>query len=524
MPSFSPIPEDFSQVLFGEVFRKITNGGDAKMLGSNDFVAWNTVPEFIDQASFDFAAKGFFGSVKKEENMSEEEYNDLRASKKWAKYIQAQEFSEFVDKIPSNIPELNADGTRSMTIWSDSGKRVSQVYEDLLLFSVVYNTELDEKVKKKLDQLRKQLFTIKKLKNPDFDEESIEHPEDNPKYIYQSFISPKYQKYLEYELKYYAAEEELRNLEALAQGGDSQAMSDLTLKGNMLKNKIYSAKKAWEALGYETQIKKIWNYISQVEEGNFLTLKERYKSEFNIAKRTSLLSSNTFNISSPLPSNLLNNSDGWMQFSFDKSKYESNYNSKSKNWGVNAGFSTPVWGVSANVGGSKTDISSKLDFNDFKMSFKIAKSSIVRGWLGMPFIESRYWKFPKDSPQTINNQIISNGKGPKQKDGPEPMMPAIITEIFLVKDLNIGFKQGSDSYKYVNEVIKGGGGVNIFGFNLGGSYGHTNTNVTSTSERTNQNQTAKGIFILGYKLHCLPMAPNPNPNIKPNEWTIPDKK
>lgn len=523
MSDFQPIPKDFTQVLFGEVFKKITNGGDAKMLGMNDFVAWNTVPEVLDKQAFDFAAKGFFGSVKKDENMSQEEYNDLRSSKKWSAYIYSQEFSELVDKIPSTIPALKPDGTREMTIWSDSLKRVSQIYEDALLFSVVLNTELDPKLLKKIDTMRKKLFTIKKLANPDFDDTSIEHPEDNPKSVSQSFISPSYLKYLEYEIKYYAAEEEFRNLEAAAQGGnDPQAITDLALKGGMLKKKVVNAMKAWETLGFKTQIEKVQNYISQVEEGNFLTLKERYKTEFGISKRTSVLTSNSFNISAPLPSNVLNNSDGWMNFEFSKHQYDRSYSSKSKNWGAGAGFANSSWGASVNVKGKKVDASSELNFNNFKMSFKISKCSVNRGWLGMPFVESRYWKFPKTSPQVINNSIISNGIGAKQGNGPEPLMPAVISEMYIIKDLKIGFNKDSASYKYVEDAIAGGGSVNIFGFNAGGQYSQSNANVTSTSEGTGQNQTAKGYLLLGYKCHIVPLSPNPSPNIKDSEWTIPD--
>lgn len=523
IPVSQQIPGDFTQVLFGEVFKKITNGGDAKMLGRNDFVAWNTVPEALDKQAFDFAAKGFFGSVKKDDNMTQEEYNELRSSKKWSAYIYSQEFSELVDKIPSNIPALNPDGTRGMTIWSDSLKRVSQVYEDALLFSVVYNTELDPKLLKKIDTMRKKLFVIKKLTNPDFDDTSIEHPEDNPKVIFQSFISASYLKYLEYEIKYYAVEEEFRNLEAAAQGGnDPQAITDLALKGGMLKKKVTNAMKAWETLGFKTQIEKVQNYISQVEEGNFLTLKERYKTEFNIAKRTSVLTSNSFNISAPLPSGLLNNSDGWMSFDFSKTHYDSSYSSKSKNWGANAGYKSPFWGASAYVKGSNIDLTKNLNFEDLKMSFKIAKCSVNRGWLGMPFVESRYWKFPKSSPQVLDNTIISNGIGVKQTNGPEPLMPAVISEMYIIKDLKIGFKEGSDSFKYVNSAIDSGGSVNIFGFNAGGHYSQSSTDVTSTSDRTLQNQIAKGYLLLGYKCHIVPLSPNPSPNIKDSQWTIPD--
>jgi len=218
-PNFTPIPEDLMYVVFGEIFKKLTNGGSPDMLGPNNFIAWEPAATVIDpqafdfaakgffgftpkvegmsdEQAFDFAAKGFFGFTPKVEGMSDEQYSTLRSEKKYASYAYAHEFSRLVDQIPSLVPDVKGS-SRPMTVFSpDSDQAVSQVYGDVLEYCVVKDSKIDPKVTKKLETLRKKIFTIKKLANPDFDESSVEHPEDNPKFIFQMFPSPAYVKYL----------------------------------------------------------------------------------------------------------------------------------------------------------------------------------------------------------------------------------------------------------------------------------------------------------------------------------------
>src|SRR6476620_8529940 len=99
MQDFTPMPDekDFLNYLLGDVFKKMTNGGDAKMLGPNNFIAWEPVPVVMDPEAFDYALKGFFGATPKLENMSDEEYEDARSSKKYSKYAYSEEFARIAD-------------------------------------------------------------------------------------------------------------------------------------------------------------------------------------------------------------------------------------------------------------------------------------------------------------------------------------------------------------------------------------------------------------------------------------------
>ncbi len=507
---FNPIPDDFMNVVFGQVYNKLTNGGDPKMLGPNNAVLWEPVATVIDEEAFDYAFKGFFGVPKREENMTDEMYNELRASSKYGKYAQAEEFARIADQIPAHIPKLTKDGTsRDFAVFSpEPDHTVSNVYSDIMDFSVVKNSKIDPKVEKKLDQLRKRLFKTKRLKNPDFDEEMIEHPEDNPKYIYQSFISPMYVKYLEYEAKYEEAEENLTELQIRVNEGDSEAMTEMAINGRNMIRKRDSALKRWESLGYKGKVEKIMNYIDEIESSNFITVKKRYESELLAAKRTGLGGMNTYFYSAPVPATILENSRGWTKFTFKKSDYEMSKRKTSHGWSAKASY-FGVFGASSS--GKISNSSSEYNFNDFQMSFRLTKCYVSRPWLGSTFIKSRYWKYSNTGKDIVNNQVVSDGKG-------KGLMPAIVTELYFVKDLKIGFKKGSNSYKKAEREIKAGGGFGIGPFRVGAKYSHNDSKVNASGEREEQGVESDKILLVGRKINILDLAPNPLPSIKEEDW------
>ena len=505
---FKPIPDDFMNVVFGQVYNKLTNGGNPEMLGKDNFVAWEPVATVIDEEAFDYASKGFFGLPKRTENMTDEEYNEQRSSRKYGKYAYAEEFARIADQVPSNIPKLKGNA-REFTVFSAADDHtVSNVYSDIMDFSVVKNSKIDPKVEKKLDKLRKKLFKTKKLKNPDFDEEMIEHPEDNPKYIYQSFISPVYVKYLEYEALYEETEATLTDLQIRVNEGDSEAMTEMAINGRNIIRKRDNALKRWESLGYKGAVEKIMNYIDEIEASNFITVKKRYESEFLAAKRTGLGSMNTYYYSSPVPASILENSRGWTKFTFKKSDYESSRRKTSHGWSAKAVY-LGIFGASGS--GKSTKLNSEYNFNDFEMSFRLTKCYISRPWFGSTYIKSRYWKYSKTGNDIVNNQMVSDGKG-------GGLLPAVTTELYFVKDLKIGFKKGSSSYKKAEKAIKAGAGLRIGPFGIGGKYSYNDSKVETSGEREEQGVSSPEILLVGRKCHMLDLAPNPLPSIKDDEW------
>ncbi len=509
MAKFEPIPDDFMNVVLGQVYKKLTNGGDPTMLGPNNFVAWEPVATVIDEEAFDFATKGAVGVPPMVEGMTDEQYQALRAEKKFESYAFAEEFARLADQIPSHVPKLLPDGkSREFTVFSPAEQTVSNVYSDALEFSVVKDSKEDPKVVKRIEQERKKLFKTKKLKNPDFDEESIEHPEDNPKYIHQSFVSPAYAKYLEYEMLYEEAEEMLTDLQMRVDSGDLEAMSEMTMRGRNVKRKRDNALKRWESMGYKGKVEKVMNYLDEVESSNFLTLKKRYESELLAASRTGLGGSNTYHYSSPIPGKILENSSKWTKFEFSKSDYDNESKKTTHKWSTKASYG----GIGKiNAEGKHEKNTSELNFNDFKMSFKITKCFISRPWHSSSYLKSRYWKYSKHGKDIMNNQMLSDGKG-------GGLLPAITTEFYLLSELNIGFKKGSSSYKKVKNIVDAGGGVRVGLFKIGASYGYASDKVNSSGEKESQGVTSDGILLVGRKCKILDLAPNPLPSIKDDEW------
>ncbi|CAM4425895.1 hypothetical protein [Flavobacterium terrigena] len=511
MPTFSPMPNesDFMSYILGDVFKKLTNGGDPKMLGPNNFIAWEPVPVVIDPEAFDYALKGFFGATPKIEGMTDEEYTEARNSKKYSKYAHAEEFARLADQIPSMIPELDGNGARKFTIFSPHPDHTkSNVYQDVMEYCVVKNTKIDPKVEKKLETLRKDIVTVKKLKNPDYDDSLVEHPEDNPKFIFQSFPSPQYVKYLEYEALYYEAEDKLTDLQKRVADGEGDAMSEMAINGRNYIKRRDDALKRWEGIGYKGKIEKSLNYIDEIESSNFITIKKRYESELLAAKRTGLGGMNTYFFSQPVPASTLANSTKWLEYKFSKSDYESNYQSTSHSWSAAASFAGLF---SVGAAGKHKRINSNFNFNDFEMSFKIGKCYVSSPWLGTTFLKSRYWKYSKNGADILNNQMISDGNG-------KGLLPAVATEFYFITDLKIGFKKGSDSYKKTEDEVKAGGALAIGPFVLGGSYGYDDERVNRTGSRESQGMSSGGILLLGRKCNIIDLSPNPLPSIKDDEW------
>lgn len=506
---FDPIPDDFMNVVFGDVYKKLTNGGDPAMLGPNNFVAWEPVASVIDEEAFDFASKGAVGVPPKIEGMTEERYAELRTEKKFSSFAYAAEFARIADQIPANIPEMLPDGKgRAFTVFNPNSDSVSDVYRDTLEFCVVKDSKIDPNVEKKIERERSKLFKTKKLKNPDFDEEMVEDQEDNPKFLYQSFISPAYAKYLEYEALYNQEEEALSELQMRVDEGDVDAMAELAASGKSLKRKKESALKRWEALGYKGHIEKVMNYIDEVESSNFISVKKRYESEFATSERTDIRDSSAYHYAAPIPAKILENNRGWTKFIFTKSDYESSKRSTSHQWSAKAGY----FGIGkVNAEGKHTKDTADFNFNDFHMSFRLTKCYVSRPWLGMSFLKSRFWKYSKTGKDIMNNELISDGNG-------KGKLPAVVTELYLLSELNIGFRKGSDSYKKVENIVKGGGGVRLGLFNIGGSYSYADEKIDSSRKREAQGVNSDAILLVGRKCTILDMAPNPLPSIKDDEW------
>lgn len=514
-------------MLLKQVYETVTNGGDPSSIGPNDFIAFDPVGLTLSEDTFDYALKGLFGDAPSPKPMLDgngnpikdangnpkidmEAYQNLMKDSKFRKYLQMEQFSTMVDAINSGIPPMQ-DGTngRKITIFGDSSKRVSKVYEDLMQWSVVVDTPLDPKVEAKLEKLRNKLFTIKKVKNPDFDNTQPIDDMNKPEF-FNTFVSPTYAKYLEYQMKYYDVVDANNEIRTAADNGDPDAMAKLSIDGKNMKKREDAALKAWQSLGYKEAVERIQNYLSEIEEKHMLVIKKRLQSEFRNNQRTKIIDYTNYSVSIPITANALRDSKGWPNLSIYEGSSSTDYSKTINNWGAGASFSLGIFSIGAKNNGKTERTSLKTDFSNIKINFKVGKVRVERGWFSEEFVESKYWKLHENSPQSLNGDMISDGKG-------GGLMPSIITELIIARDVNIDFSENSYAYDASKTTINSGLGIGIGPFSFGASHSYENQNSQSKATWSGKKLVSDGIYIIGYKCHLIPKSPNPNPAIK--NWT-----
>ncbi|WP_223607130.1 hypothetical protein [Chryseobacterium sp. OSA05B] len=511
-------------MLLKQVYDTVTNGGNPEHLGTDDFIAFDPVGITLSEDTFDYALNGLFGDAPSPKPMLDgtgkpildangnpkvdmEAYQTALSNSKFKKYLQMEQFAAMTDAIPSQLPPLTADGKgRAITIMNDSQKRVSKVYEDLLQWSVVVDTDFDKKTEKKLDSLRDKLFKIKKVKNPDFDENAPVDDFNKPELIH-TFVAPTYAKYVEYQMKYYDIVDANNEIRTAADNGDPDAMAKVSIDGKNMKKREEASLKAWQSLGYKEAVERIQNYLSEIEEKHMLVIKKRIQAEFRNSQRTRILDYTNYSPCIPVAANALRESKGWPEISISQGKANYDYSKTIHNWGAAGGFSMGLFSIGAKAGGKNEKTQIKSDYTSMDISFKIGKVRVERGWFNQQFIESKYWKLHEQSPQTLNGDMISDGKG-------KGLMPSIITELIIAKDVSFNFKDSSSAYTEAKNSVSAGGAVGIGPFVIGGNYSYDNQNVKSSYEWEGKKLTSTGIYIIGYKCHIVPKSPNPNPEIK----------
>ncbi|MDD2313815.1 MAG: hypothetical protein WCR50_02965 [Proteiniphilum sp.] len=515
-------------ILLKQVYDTITNGGDPDSVGPNDFIAFDPIGIVLTDDTFDFALKGLFGSapspkpeldkdgkpiLDKNGNpvIDMEGYKNLLTENKFRRYLQMEQFAAMVDAIPSQIPPMvEGKNGRQVTIFNDSSKRVSKVYEDLLQWSVVVDTPMDAKVEKKLSSLRNKLFKIKKIKNPDFDE-TLPIDDTNQPEVVHSFVSPMYAKYVEYEMKYYAEVEKNNEVRVAADNGDPDAMAQLSIDGKNMKKREDTALKAWQSLGYKEGVERIQNYLSEIEEKHMLVIKKRLQSEFRNSQRTRILDYINYSPSIPIPAGVMKESKNWPTIVLNEREFSLDSSSTTHKWKAGLGLNLGIFSIGARGGGEHQNRESEIDMSNVYISFKLGKVRVERGWFSQEFVESKYWKLHENSPQELNGDTISTGN---DKDG---LMPSIITELIIAKEVIMRFGDSTTNTKFTKDYVNAGGVIGIGPFVLGGGYSYENQESHIDASSKGKDLLSPGCYIIGYKCHIVPKSPNPNPAI--TKWT-----
>jgi len=494
------LPEELMNSVLGKLYDLLTNGDDTVPKSDDNYLAWLSIGTPYAQENLDFLINGFTGVVKKQEGdsqeLTQERMNQLMASDAGRKYMQAEQLARLCDMVPDTS---GIKGTVAMNVWNVENS-LSQAYYHTLKFSQVANFEPDADTKSKIERLRgllQQTVTKKDL----ITEEETEVTEE-------SELVKKYNEKLENYINV-ALEYNTHKVNALA-GNNPAAVQYWAINASLLRNKVKAALNDWVTNGYKDEYEQIAAYISQVEGRSMLMLKQEYLDDMEKAKITGLSSGSDFYYTSLIPGSFARNDEGWTEFSFSNNTEDNSYSFKSRKTEGSVGLKIGRFTLGADGKRAYESTKETIDKSEFSLTFKVAQVPISRPWFNVNFLISNYWRFDQNNPE-FKERMISDGLTPSNG-----MIPAYTTTAIFVKDLHLKF--GESNKEIFNELKEwsAGGKVSFGPFSLGGSHESKDETNNLELDESGQGIVVKGMQLVGFKCHILPLSPNPRPDIE--EW------
>ena len=462
----------------------------------------------MEEADFDFLQQGLTGVIKPESLITKDAegketlrvLTDAERSAEQAKatnqlYMQAETFARFVDII-ADASGIN-DALIRMNTKNDEGT-LSDVYDFVLRFSQVANTELTPEEKAKIEKYR-QLLQVEREKEDLVTGEKVKVLEPSP--LVKAY-NEKMTAWMDAALVYNNA-----RINALT-ASTPQDVHNFAINGDIYRRKVAFAMSDWINNGYKNEFEGIAARIDQMSSRDLTILKALYKDAMAKAKLTGIVSGGDFYFTSLAPAGLVK-STGWTKFRFTNQDYT--YYSRNTNTGGSGGggFSLGLFSIGGSGGGSKTTVDVNADSSDFVLTFEIAQGQIQRSWLKQHLLTSTTWRFDPNNPES-KGDFLSDGKRPPAK---ESMMPAYPTAMIFVRNLCLKFRNTTRVISSLKTAAQGGGALSFGPFFIGGKAKKSTTETHSDVHGDGQGILVKGLQCIGFKCHLLPKAPNPNPAI-----------
>lgn len=479
---------DLGKTLIKQLYQ-ITTGGDENVKPSKDsFISWVTPGLAFTPEDFQFCAKGMGGGA------------DAEADK--ALVQQAFNLANLIDFIPDRSLIYNND--MQQTIWRTSEARLSHLYGEILRFSKVVTQELSEAEKAKLEKFRKLLKTEKIVKDIITDEEKTV-VEDGP-------VLRLYNEKL---VAYLTAATNYNNKRIAAQAATGPegklAVADWTNNANLYRLQVKAAMDDWTGNGYRNEVDQMRAYINQVTQRDMMLWKQRLLEYFEDAEQAGLGAGQTFKYTTLVPGNFAT-SRGWNKYNLYHSTVDSSSHSESSAWGGSAGVNFGFFSVGGSAGGSSSKFNSNFAVSNFRLSFEFTQAVISRPWFYPEFFMNRGWTLRKGEGWNYD-QMPSDGKLP-----PSGNLIGYPTTILFARNVVIDSSEFVSAYQEYSKSVGGGGSVGWGPFRLSGNYSHSESGRQYNSTSDGKSLTIPGLQIIGFVNHMIGQAPNPLPELKPEDF------
>jgi hypothetical protein len=389
-----------------------------------------------------------------------------------------ENFFQLVDRLPLVKTSL-----------SDSGKRVSKIYQDLIGGANVLPQPENPDLKAAYDKA----YDLLKDDTTDFDDEGkpIKVPIDSPLYS-------------NYKRKQNAYADAVSGFMAEFSKYDLSKPEDQRIWSVIGPSKQRILTSAWDDL-QAAQAKKVEDALAtmaQASENQIGRVFKDAQTQLELFKRASLLEpTGSYLPTYALPANWYSSgaAEGWTNITLSSKKQQTNETSNFINYGGKAGYSAGLWRINAEFDQNQEQQHMDSLTENLEVSFKYARINIERPWMNASVFDLPGWIYPP-----VQKGGFSSGS-PATADG--TIMTIMPTAFLAVRDLKISADWSAAESDFIRTKLNVSGEFGWGPFTIGGSYKSDSTEKKFKSEFNGGTISAPGLQIMAFICTVLPLCP-----------------
>jgi hypothetical protein len=393
-----------------------------------------------------------------------------------------------------NTAQLVDVAPNMSTLYTDSGRKISEVYKQILDGAHIPAQPTNPAVEKQLQDAEKFLFRLVDMTDPDTGAVTQKKMESQ---VYRDYLDNQ-SAYNNARIAYIGAYMEARKT---ATGKNTWPMVASTLqipvKTAYDRWRAADASKVEQNIAIKTTstqnaLQLAWNQAQALFEGYGVVLDDTGTGLAPKIQRVSLLPSDWFSS--------VGTASGWTTFDSAASNVASSASSDFTSYGGSAGYNFGLFSIGGSAGHADSHQQSSSETNDLRVSFEYTLVTIRRPWLNASLFGTKGW----DAGNLYAKGLISNGTKRGQDAAVMPLLP---TSFVVVRKVKISAKWSKADWSLITSKTGGGGGFGIGPFSISGSYAHSSSNTSFTSAMASGTITVPGVQIIGFINQVVPYCP-----------------
>ncbi len=393
-----------------------------------------------------------------------------------------------------NAAELVDVAPKMSSFYTDSGRKVSEIYKQILTGVHIPAQAPNPAVEKQLKDAENYLFRMVNVTDPDTGEVTQKKMESQ---VYRDYLDNQ-SAYNNARIAYIGAYMEAQKT---ATGRNTWPMVATTLqipvKTTYDRWRAEDASKVEQNLAIKTTstqnaLQLAWKQAQDLFEGYGVVLNDTGTGLSPKIERVSLLPSDWYSSSST--------SSGWTTFDSRSSNVASSASSDYTSYGGSAGFNLGLFSIGGSAGHSSSHQQSSSETSGLWVSFEYTLVTIRRPWMNYSLLGTKGW----DLGNLYKKGMVSNGSKSAQDSA---MMPLLPTSFVVARKIVIGATWSKSDWELITSKTSGGGGFGIGPFSISGSYAHSSSKQTFTSAMAGGTITVPGVQIMGFISQVVPYCP-----------------